>query len=198
MDSKKQSLGSAADSVNAAGQAWPRLEALVAALAAGARPAAAHVAAALAEDFSAAHVLVLAREQDREDLVALGSAGLEAADRRGDLLALARRLAGWVAASRLPLSLTDPAGDSRFAAETDYSRPIQVVPLVIGGSVEGALLVFDAAAYAFYLGRVFVRRERPVEFVAVHIELRGHVEPIVNAHLARHAHGVQEALGKCG
>ncbi len=146
MESKRQSLGSTASSVNAAGDPaaeWSRLESLAIALAEGARAAAAHVAARLAGEFRFDHVLVFGRERDREDFAILGSAGLDEADRRGELLAFARRLAGWVAASKLPLSVANPAGDARFADLTDRTGPVHVVPLLSEGAVDGALVVFD-------------------------------------------------------
>jgi signal transduction histidine kinase len=147
MESKKESLGSLASSVNAAGDPaaeWSRLESLAIALGEGARAAAAHVAARLAGEFGFGHVLVFGREKDREDFAILGSAGLDEADGRADVLAFARRLAGWVETSKVPLSVANPAADPRFVDLTDRTGPVHAVPLLSAGAIDGALVVFDS------------------------------------------------------
>jgi signal transduction histidine kinase len=147
MSSEERSLGAGSESVNA-GPVWAELALVIGSVAedAAGEEGPSRLAAFAVRHLGAARAIVFGRKPDKSGFLALGSAGLEAASLRAALLDYGRRLTAWVAETRGPLVVGDPASDARFENPPPGLVSALALPLKSGTDFLGAFIVLDEAS----------------------------------------------------
>ena len=155
MNANDESLEPASGSVNADARpggksgASPEIAAITEGLLAwltrpeDARRIAERVTRAAVEAGGAERAVILVRDPDRDELLALGAVGFEDPAVRAELLRFARRLGRWLERAGTPLTVLHPADDPRFPPAPADEGSAHGLPLLASGRYLGAMVVFE-------------------------------------------------------